>query len=149
MVISSLVFYYEMQSFEKKKLAQLSAYISLIEYIKNQVECFLLPIDKILSSADRELICACTLTDAQDFKTLNDLIDGTSFYLNSESIGTVKVFADEFGVGYRAQQLRSCEYCITELMRQRDKQKEKNTKEKKVRLALCLCASFSIVLLLL
>ena len=44
-IISALIVYLEMQKYESIKLKQINSFILLIEYIKNQIECFLLPID--------------------------------------------------------------------------------------------------------
>ena len=54
-IISALVIYLEIQRYEKLKLKQINSYILLIEYIKNQIECFLLPIDTIILNCNKEI----------------------------------------------------------------------------------------------
>lgn len=150
-VISSLLIYLEMQKYEKLKLAQLNAYISLIEYIKNQVECFLLPIDSIIQSVSEKIIKECGIkegTDLKSFATVNDIVQSTVFYIEGDSIGLIRQFAHDFGMGYRDEQIRLCEHYIKELIKEREKLKENSAKEKKVRLALSLCISVSLILLL-
>ena len=148
-VISAVIMYFEMQKYEKQKIKQINAYILLIEYIKNQIECFLLPIDTIIRNCPNDLIKSCGIkTDHTKAENLEELIISSEFYCNSESIDLIKQFARDFGQGYMQGQLTSCEYYRSELIKQRDKYKEKSIKEKKLRFALCLCASFSLILLL-
>ena len=148
-IISAIVLYFEMQKFEKQKINQITAYILLIEYIKNQIECFLLPIDIIIHNCSKNIIDNCGINiDHTKVENLEELIMSAEFYCNAESIDLIKQFAKDFGQGYMQEQLRSCDYYRTELIKQRDHLKEKSTKEKKLRFALCLCASFSLILLL-
>lgn len=148
-IISAIVLYFEMQKFEKQKINQITAYILLIEYIKNQIECFLLPIDIIIHNCSKNIIDNCRINiDYTKVENLEELIMSAEFYCNAESIDLIKQFAKDFGQGYMQEQLRSCDYYRTELIKQRDHLKEKSTKEKKLRFALCLCASFSLILLL-
>ena len=148
-VSSALILYFEMQKYEKLKLKQINSFILLIEYIKNQIECYLLPIDSIIHNCDVELIEACGIDkDCQNAKNLDDLISDAVFYCDKESVDIIKQFSHDFGQSYIGEQLRFCDYYKNELLKQRNKIKEKGLKEQKVRLALCLCASFSLILLL-
>lgn len=148
-IVSALIMYFEMQHYEKLKLKQINSFILLIEYIKNQIECFLLPIDKIIHNCSEEMIKSCGINaDYRKAEKLEDLIDTTDFYCDNECIELIKQFANDFGQGYMQEQVRSCDYYRGELIRQKEKLKEKSIKERKLRLALCLCASFSLILLL-
>ncbi len=148
-VASALIMYFEMQKYEKLKLNQINAFVLLIEYIKNQIECYLLPIDAIIHNCDIELIRACGINqNNQNAKNLDDLISSIIFYCDKESADIIKQFAHDFGQSYIGEQLRFCDYYKNELLKQRDKIKEKGLKEQKVKLVLCLCASFSLILLL-
>ena len=148
-MLSALIIYFEMQRYEALKIKQINYFILLIEYIKNQIECFLLPIDMIIQNCSEDLIKNCGInTDYKKVKTLEELIMLTEFYCNGECIDLIKQFSSDFGQGYVGEQLRSCDYYRNELIKQRDKLKEKGIKEKKLRLAICLSASFSLILLL-
>lgn len=149
LVLSGLTIYFEMQKYEKMRFKQINSFILLIEYIKNQIECFLLPINTIIHNCDGEMIRACGIrSDHREADNLEQLIISADFYCGSECIDLINQFARDFGQGYMQEQLRSCDYYKSELIKQRDKIKEKSIKEKKLRLALCLCASFSLILLL-
>ena len=148
-IISALITYLEMQRYENLKLKQINSFILLIEYIENQIECFLLPIDTIIRNCDSSLLCACGIKiDYKKAENLDDLIRSTDFYCDSECVELIRRFSKDFGQGYIGEQIRFCEYYRAELIKQRDSIKEKSIKEKKLRLALCLCASFSLILLL-
>ena len=148
-IIVALLIYFEMQKYEKMKLRQINAFISLIDYIKNQIECFLLPIDVIIHNCDEKIIKMCQINaDYKKADNLYDLLENINFYCNDECIELIKQFAADFGQGYMQEQLRFCEYYRNELIKQREKLKEKGQKEQKVKLALCLSASFSLILLL-
>ena len=124
-------------------------FIIFIEHIKSQIECFLLPIDRIIHACDENLIRNCGIeTDYRGINTLEDLFDNAAIYCGDECIETLMTFSKSFGQGYADEQLRSCSYCISELIKIRDKMKEKGIKERKVKLALCLSVSFSLILLL-
>ncbi len=148
-IASALIIYFEMQRYEALKIKQINSFILLIEYIKNQIECYLLPIDGIIQNCNEDLIKSCGIdADYKNVKTLEELIGKAEFYCNGECIELIKEFSSNFGQGYMKEQLRSCDYYKNELIKQRDKLKEKGTKEKKLRLVICLSASFSLILLL-
>ena len=148
-VISALIIYLEIQKYERLKIKQINAFITFIEYIKNQIECFLLPIDVIIHNCNEDLISDCCIGgEYKKAHTLGDILSATTFYCGDESVETIRQFAQDFGQVYMQEQLRLCDYYKNELIKQRDRSKEKSIKEKKVRLAICLSASFSLILLL-
>ena len=46
-------------SYEKKKLSVLDAWIDLIFHIRGQIDCYLMPLDEILSCADEAVLKGC------------------------------------------------------------------------------------------
>lgn len=148
LLASSLFIYFEMQSFQKKRIIQLEGYLSFIEYIKNQVECYMLPIDKIISLCDKGLLEKCGVDTTIKYKSLEEIMQSTYFYIDKEAENLIIAFSKDFGTQYHTEQIKSCERYYQLLAKETEKLKEKNLKEKKIRLALCICISFSIVLLL-
>ena len=57
--VCALKIYAEIQKFQKKSIKQIDSFIELIDYIKNQIECFLLPIDTIMFNCDNKLLLNC------------------------------------------------------------------------------------------
>lgn len=150
-MVSALIFYFESQSFNKKAMTQLDAYISLIEYIKSQVSCFLSPIDIIIKNCDYKIIQKCTMVNEiniQTAKTVKDIVNYSYFYLDQEIIDTIYKFANDFGSNYRKEQLLYCDAYIEELKKYKCKIYDNYEKDKKVRFVLCMCLSFSMILML-
>ena len=147
-IISALVLYLEMQKFEKQKINQINAYILLIEYIKNQIECYMIPIDRILMTCSEDLISTCGLDTNAHPSNLIELMDLAVFYIDDQSIDVLYKFANDFGLAYKDEQIRACEQCIIGLSKEKERISDKDSKDKKVHLAICLCISFSLILIL-
>ena len=146
---SGLIVYIESQKYENKKLNQLDAYITLIDYIKNQVECFLLPIDEIICKCDILLLNRCGITEGiEKVKTIEDIVAASELYIDQDALSLIDKFAKEYGRAYRAEQVRSCVFYKEELLKIYNNNKKSNDEQKKVRLAISLCVSFSIILIL-
>ena len=147
--ICALKVYAEMQKFQKKSIKQIDSFIELIEYIKNQIECFLLPIDTIMCNCDKNLLFHCGIQkDINSYNNLKNIMSHITFYCNDEAIDIIMKFADNFGKNYSREQVIACEYYKNELIKIREKELEKDRKNKKLQLAIFLSISFSIIILL-
>ena len=122
--ISGIVFVKETLAYEKLKISQADAYIGLIEYIKNQVECYNIPIDKIIESCDRDILNKCGALNT-GYKTVADVVNAANMYIDEEIVDILMKFANEFGTVYRDEQLKMCNYHINELREYRKKTDEK------------------------
>lgn len=147
-IAAALMTYREMQRREARRLEQLCGYISLIEYVKKQIDTFLLPIDAILSGCDREILKKCGVSLSPPPKTLCEAVGSTKFLTGKRAAEIIREFADGFGLCYGEEQIRSCEYCLGELRAERTRLGEEIEKSGRIRLTLCLCASCSAILLL-
>lgn len=145
---SALTLYFEMQRYQTKRIEQLEAFLSLVEYIKNQIECYLLPIDEILLSCDESLLIKCGAEQDAKFRDLYELVCAIKIFGDEDAELMIASFSKDFGTQYRREQIKSCDLFCDGLRAEIEKLKDKNIKERKVRLALCLCISFSIVLML-
>lgn len=148
LLISALLIYLQSRNYTHKKIKQIDAFISLIEYIKNQIECYMIPIDKILMTCTRDMILACGLDENMFPRTLGELMSHTEFYVDNNTIDILYKFANEFGLAYKDEQIRACERSIKELLKAKERTSDKDSKDKKVHLAICLCLSFSLILIL-
>ena len=145
----ALKVYAEMQRFQKKSIKQIDSFIELIEYIKNQIECFLLPIDTIMCNCDKNLLFNCGIQkDIYNCNNLKNIMSHVTFYCNDEVIDIIMKFADNFGKNYFREQIIACEYYKNELIKIREKEQEKDRKNKKLQFAIFLSISFSIIILL-
>jgi hypothetical protein len=82
LVASGIWFYFIREKFQKRKELQFSAYIKLISYIKNQIECYMLPIDAIIAECDIELLSECGSVNRAS--TLVDFLDNSTFYIDED-----------------------------------------------------------------
>lgn len=146
--LSAMIFYIDIQNTQKSKIKAIESYILLMEYIENQIESYMKPIDSILNDCDKAILENCGANLSKSNLTLHDLTQNSNLCLNEEISSYLNTFANEFGTKYRIEQISSCEKCIQLLNNHLNKIKEKHQKDKKVKLALCLSISFSIILLL-
>ena len=132
--------------FEKKRLSVLDAWIDLIFYIRGKIDCYLMPLDEILSSADQELLKACMCSDPHP--TLRALLDRSSVYLTEEPKRLLNAFVKEIGSSYREEQLRRCDYYIQTLRSEREKIAKELPARLRLSVSLSLCAAFAAAILL-
>lgn len=146
---SGLWFYLIRESYQKKKLVQLRGYISLFAYIKNQISCYMLPIDKILLDCDEGILHDCGFYASSRPKSIEDIIDGCVFYLDNEIQQKLHLLARDFGKGYLNEQIKLCDRYISELKGIYEHFSGERIKDKKLSLAICLSISLSLILILL
>lgn len=148
-IASSLIFYAENQRYQRKKIKQLTAFISLIEHIKNMIQSYMLPIDMILARCDKSILKECCI-NTLDLKgrSLKDYFESAEYFIDGDAIEVILAFATEFGGSYATEQVKSCERCCEKLNKIKDKLKEKLDKERKVNFAICISISLSAILLL-
>ena len=147
-ICASLIFYFYHQKNEKNKIDQLSAYIDLLEYVKQQIQHYKSPINVIFSDCDHSYLAKCSYLSKTPPVSFTDLLNNSILYLDSESIDLLYKFAQGFGALYYDEQIEFCNKYINELKSKREAYKENIARNKKICLALCLCFSVSIILLL-
>ena len=133
--------------FEKKRLSVLDSYISLLFYIKGQIDCYSRPISDILSGADISVIEGCGYRSGIP-KSILEMLPSSKIYLERESMRLLLSFADEFGSTYKQEQLRRCDYYIEALLEQRHALCSEIPSRSRVGSALWMCASFAIMIIL-
>lgn len=138
---------YHTAQYEKKRLSVLDSWIDLIYFIKGQIDCFLTPLDEILSLADRELLQGCMLRSANSL-SLASLYRTSLSYLTPESARLLGSFVREIGKSNREEQVRRCDYYLTGLRNIREKQALEQPARIRVGCSLCLCISATIAILL-
>lgn len=148
LLVSGLWVYSMHTSFQKRKLKQLDAYIKLISHIKTQIECYMLPINSIIGSCSLDLLKNCGIDDPKRIKDLKELLNCANLILEKEIIELLYQFAEDFGMGYREEQLNSCERVISKMMTYRDEFQKKHEKDKRVSLAICMSLTLSLILIL-
>ncbi len=131
--------------FEKRRLEVTDAFISLLFYIKGQVDCYSRPISEILSGAPPIILDACAYVDGEG---LISMVERSKPYLNDESFRLLFCFASEFGSTYREEQMKRCDYYIEALTEERKNMAEDIPKRSKIYSTLAICSVLCIIILL-
>ncbi len=133
--------------FHEKRLTTLDGLISLLLFIKGQVDCFSKPIGDILRILPPETAIACNMP--QGIEGLWELPEANKLYLSEEGQRLLSCFCSEFGSTFREEQVRRCDYYIGALREQR--KNTERTSEAKIRSssALWICGALSLIILLL
>lgn len=137
------------ESYQKKKMLQLQGYIRLISHIKNQISCYMLPIDKILQDCDERILQDCGFYASSPAESIEAILDGSVFFFDDEIQQKLYLFARDFGKGYLNEQIKLCDRYISELKSIYEHFNAERTKDKKLSFAICLSISLSLILILL
>ena len=133
--------------FQKKRLSVLDSYISLLFFIKGQIDCYLRPISEILSMADTRIIEGCGYKGGIP-SSLTEMLPYSRIYLEDESRRLLYNFSEEFGSTYKDEQLKRCDYYIESLLVERGVLCNEIPSRNKVGSALWMCASFALMIML-
>ncbi len=132
--------------YEKRRLTVVDGWIDLILYIRGQIDCYLLPIEDILSSGDRALLEACmSPSNAAD---LPAILTSCEIYLDGDAKRTLESFVREIGAGYREEQIKRCDYFISSLRAQREKIAAALPLRVRLCATLCICLALATAILL-
>lgn len=99
--------------YEKQRLAVLDAWITLIDYIRVQIDCYLLPLSEILAEADKSLFRACMCPSPSP--TPEELYQSSLLYLSPDARRLISSFVREIGKSNREEQVRRCAYYVAGL----------------------------------
>lgn len=142
LVLTGIVLSSSVYRFEQKKLRVTDSFISLLFYIKGQIDCYGLPLCDIMRTRPDGLEI---LGDNDDFEYI---LSHSRIYLDSESYRLLCSFYAEFGGLYREEQLRRCDYYITALTEQRKLLFDDLPARAKIGSALCICSVIGVLILL-
>ncbi len=130
---------------QKKKLCVLDSFISLIFYIKGQVDCYSMPIADILSGAPAEILQKCGYVEGM---SLADMVSESKMYLGDEGYRLLYCFSSEFGGTYRDEQIKRCDYYIEALTEERKNMAEEIPKKSKTYGTLAICITLCLAVIL-
>lgn len=129
-------------------LRQNEGYLSLLRTVRGQIECFARPIGEILASCENTDFYVCGYLGDESPKDLGTLLAGCQWYdVPTRSI--VSRFAEEFGRGYREEEVKACDYALSLLDARRESLAAELPQIKRRNTALWVCGSLAIALLLL
>ena len=132
--------------FERKKVSVLQAWIDLISYFRDQIDCFLMPIDDILKKADPQILPVTPKKNTAP--TLGSLLRDSSPYLDAQSVRLLDTMIREMGSCYREEQVKRCDFYIQALLKKQDELACALPGRIKLCLTLSLCAAVGTAVLL-
>lgn len=138
--------------YERRRVRVLDGYLSLLRYIRGQIECFAMPIDQILSTADPSVLAACRGRSGGEGEhpatSLPLLLRESHGYLGAESVRLLSAFSHELGRTYRAEQVSRCDYYLDALGEQRTRLADTLPARIRTGGALCLSCALAVAVLL-
>lgn len=104
---------YYFSSTERKRMAKVRGVSSLVRYIKDKVDCYSMPIDKILLSCREDILF--NLGVEKNVSDLSELCKELEAMCDRESEKILKSLARDFGKGYREHQMKMCDVAVSAL----------------------------------
>ncbi len=136
---------YIMNSRAKGALTQVEGLLELLRFLRSEIECFSLPIPKILSRCPTGILMQCGCQDRQP-STLSELFSMLELSDDAAAAAFEK-FTSEIGRGYRDEQLTLCDYYIERLEERRRAIGAQLPSRRRVNSALCIAGALAIVII--
>ncbi len=133
-------------SSEKNKIEQIEAFIALIKYTKERIDCYAMPIERILKSAGDILLRIGVEKDITDF---SQLVSECEIVCGEDCKKSLSVFAGSLGKGYREHQVKLCDTTLAELEEIRKRLVSAYPSKKKTTAALCFAVGGALLIALL
>ncbi len=145
LLLSGIIAALSHRHFQWRKLRTIDGFISLLFFIKGQIDCYARPRSEILHSLPGEVFCACNCPRGAD--TLEEMVDASRIYLDDEPLRLVSSFASEFGSTFRTEQLRRCDYYISSLTEERKRVFSEVNSRIRSGTALLVCVCIGVIIL--
>ena len=121
--------------------AQTEGFIALLKYIRNQIDCYLMPVDKILAGCDPGILETCGVSADADLSVIHsfsELLDCCELCISEVLAELLRKFAGELGTSYRDTQLKICDYYIGKLTAERDRLQAELPARRKMIMTICI-----------
>ncbi len=131
--------------------SQTEGFIALLKYIRNQIDCYLMPVDKILAGCDPGILEACGVSaeaDLSGIRSFSELLDCCELCISEASAELLRKFAGELGTSYRDTQLKICDYYIGKLAAERDRLQAELPARRKMIMTVCICAFAGVAVIM-
>ena len=137
------------------RMRRLDSLISLISFVREQIDRYLTPVSDILRRCDPEVLEGCFIGcsmvdlkstlpgDMQEF--VNAIAEGEYVADGREALVS---FASDFGRSFREEELRSCDVCLDALRKTRTRLAEELPRERRSRTVLGFCIAAAIIIIL-
>ena len=127
-------------------LTQTEAVISLIRFLRSEIECFSMPLPRALERCPADILVGCGYKGDAAPRMPSELLSGIS---DKVTYAQLARFCDEIGKGYRDEQLALCDYYLAVFEERRIKLSEQLPVKRKMNCALCVSSALAILIILL
>ncbi|MBQ8357811.1 MAG: hypothetical protein IJX39_08420 [Clostridia bacterium] len=135
-------------AFERRRCRQAEGFVALLRHIRLQIDCFSLPVGRILASCDGKILADCGVETAE-LPDLSALLAGTRLYVPEEMCRLLHDFGAQLGTSYRLEQLRCCDYFLERIIPICDRLRADLPKRERMVLILPMAIAAILVLMLL
>ena len=132
---------------EKRRIIQLEAFTVLIRFIYKQIEVFNLPLPEILEKADKNILKLCGW-EGEEQIDFEGLLCREGLFIDSIERNMLLSFSAGLGRCYRDEQLRHCNYYLSELEKCLTGRKNDYPKKKKLIITLSICAALGLIIIM-
>lgn len=146
-VLSGICAAYLFNSGTKQTLRQTESFISLLRFLRSQIECFSLPLPSALSRCPFEILRGCGYNESKAPSSAKQLMSGCFIYDDCVRRSMERFFF-EAGRGYREEQLSLCDYCISLIEERRANMTSQLPMKIKVNSALSIAGAAAVIVLL-
>lgn len=129
----------------ERKLKQTEAFLALIIHVRNMIDRYLMPIDRIFRECDEKLLSDCGACG--EFESFGALLESAELFLDAEICDGLRNFSEELGRGWRESQIRLCDEQILRLTRERERLSTDLPRSRRASVTLAVCISAGIAIL--
>ena len=138
--------------YERMRVSVLDGYMALIRLIRDEIDCFAKPLDRILDEADPAVVSACVGRGGHRHvpvvRDLGYMIRSSRAYLGAEAERLLHGFSEGIGKGFREGEVKRCDECLDALGEQRGRLFDSLPARLRTGCTLCVTVSLSAALLL-
>lgn len=129
----------------ERDLEVIEGYIALIKYIKNQIDCFNKPLDRILASCPNSILASIGASPGEG--GMAELLGRSPNppAAVAELLGGLSL---ELGGGYRESQLKLCDYYLGRIGAERDRLAAELPRKRRSTMTLCVCGAAALALVM-
>lgn len=141
---------FSISSRAKKEMAELEAFVLLIGRIRSEIACFSRPLCEIYAGFESDVFERSGFLKALKDNGLLRALDmaGHKLALREENFAIVKQFATAIGKSYRDEEVKTCDYYISQLSERHKAHSDALPKKNKLSRSLCFLLGISIIIIL-
>jgi len=141
---------FSISSKAKKEADELEAFILLMRKIRAEISCFSRPLCEIYAGFESEVFERSGFIKALKENGLDYALDtaGDKLSLREENFAVLKQFAMAIGKNYRDEEIKTCDYYISQLSERHKAHRDAIPKNNKLSRSLCFLFGISIIIIL-